>query len=150
MYNFIGTNKIGKGTTIEEQACGEKFIEVGTNCYIGVNSILSSHLIDGIFGNISFFKVKLGDNITLSTLNCMAPGTEINDNAYLLPLASTSKFNILKGNNYYFGIPLRKIFKRKIKEYLKLSEADFEMDEELRKKQQHVKNTKKKGDTERE
>lgn len=149
MYNFIGTNKIGKGTTIEEQTCGGKFIEVGDNCYIGVNSILSSHLVDGVFGNISFFKVKLGDNITLSTLNCMAPGTEINDNAYLLPLACTSKFNILKGNNYYFGIPLRKIFKRKIQEYLQLSEADFKMDEELKKKQQQVKNTKKKGDTER-
>ncbi len=150
MYNFIGTNKIGKGTTIEEQTCGAKFIEVGDNCYIGVNSILSSHIVDGIFGNISFFKVKLGDNITLSTLNCMAPGTEINDNAYLLPLACTSKFNILKGNNYYFGVPLRKIFRKKIQEYLKLTKADFKTDEDLRQKQLQVKNEMKKNNIERE
>ena len=150
MYNFIGTNKIGKGTTIEEQTCGEKFNEIGDNCYIGVNSMISSHLVDGVFGNISFFKNKLGNNITFSPTNCFAPGAEINDNAYLLPLACASKFNILKGNNYYFGIPLRKIFKRKIQEYLQLSEADFKMDEELRNKQQQVKNSKKKGDSERE
>ena len=140
MFNFIGTNKIGKGTTIEEQACGAKFIEVGDNCYIGVNSILTSHLVEGIFGNIAYFKIKLGDNVTFSALNCIAPGTEINDNSYLLPLACTSKFNNLKGNNYYFGIPLRKIFTKKLQDFLKLTQEDFSKDEELRKKQQQLKN----------
>jgi acetyltransferase-like isoleucine patch superfamily enzyme len=139
MYNFIGTNEIGKGTTIEEQACGAKFIEVGDNCYIGVNSILTSHLVEGIFGNIAYFKIKLGNNVTFSALNCIAPGTEINDNSYLLPLACTSKFNNLKGNNYYFGIPLRKIFTKKLQGFLQLTKEDFDRDEELRKKQQLLK-----------
>jgi len=140
MFNFIGSNKIGKGTTIEEQACGEKYIEVGDNCYIGVNSVITSHLVEGVFGNIAYFKIKLGDNVTFSALNCIAPGTEINDNSYLLPLASAGKFNILKGNNYYFGIPLRKIFKKKIQGFLQLSQEDFAKDEELRKIQQQLKN----------
>ena len=142
MYNFIGTNKIGKGTTIEEQACGEKYIEVGDNCYIGVNSVLTSHLVEGVFGNIAYFKIRLEDNITMSALNCIAPGTYINDNSYLLPLACASKFNNLKGNNYYFGIPLRKIFKKKIQQFLQLTPEDFKRDEDLRQKQLQNKDTK--------
>ena len=148
MFNFIGTNKIGKNTTIEEQSCGEKFIEVGDNCYIGVNSIITSHTVEGIFGNIAYFKIKLGDNVTFSALNCIAPGTEIGDNSYLLPLASAGKHSVLKGNNYYFGIPLRKIFKRKIQEYLQLTPKDFQIDEEIKQKQQMSKNKRGKNETE--
>ncbi len=124
-YNYIGTNKIGKGSIIEEQVCGDKYLDIGDNCYIGVNSILASHLVEGIFGNISYFKIKVGDNVTFSGENAIAPGCDINDNSYLLPLASATKFNVIKGNNYYFGIPLRKIFKSKIQDYLQLSEDDL-------------------------
>lgn len=125
LYNYIGTNKIGKGTTIEEQFGADRFIEVGKNSYIGVNSGFSSHSVEGIFGNIAYFKIKLGDNVTTSTLNCLAPGVEINDNSYLLPMAGATKHSKLKGNNYYFGVPLRKIFKKKIMDYLKISEDDM-------------------------
>ena len=125
LYNYIGTNKIGKGTTIEEQFGADRYIEVGKNSYIGVNSGFSSHSVEGIFGNIAYFKIKLGDNVTTSTLNCLAPGVEINDNSYLLPMAGATKHSKLKGNNYYFGVPLRKIFKKKIMDYLKISEDDM-------------------------
>jgi len=148
MYNFIGTNKIGKNTTIEEQVCGEKFIEVGDDCYIGVNSILTSHLVEGIFGNIAYFKIKLGNNVTFSAFGCVAPGTEVGDNSYFLPLASAGKHSVLKGNNYYFGIPLRRIFKRKIQEYLQLTPQDFHIDEEIKQKQQQSKIKREKSEIE--
>ncbi len=131
LFNFVGTNKIGKGTTIEEQLCGDKFVDIGENCYIGVNSVLTSHLVDGIFGNIVYFKIKIGDNVTFTGLGCVGPGTEVNDNSYLLPFAASAKHAILKGNNYYFGSPLRKIFKKKVAEYLDLSEEDFKKEKEL-------------------
>ena len=57
-FNTVGSNKIGKGTTLEESVGMDKFIEVGENCYFGVNSTLASHLIQGIFGNITYFKIK--------------------------------------------------------------------------------------------
>ena len=148
MYNFIGTNKIGKGTTIEEQLCGEKFIEVGDDCYIGVNSVMTSHLVEGIFGNVAYFKIKLGNNVTFSAFGCVAPGTEVGDNSYFLPLASAGKHSVLKGNNYYFGIPLRRIFKRKIQEYLQLTPQDFQIDEEIKEKHQQSKNERKKNEIE--
>ena len=140
-FNFIGSTNIGKGTIIEEQVCGDKYIDVGKNCYIGPNSILASHMVDGIYGNISYFKIKIGDNVTFTGQNAIAPGTEINDNSYLLPMASASKFNVLKGNNYYYGIPLRKIFKSKIQEYLQITKDELNMDQSLREKQsRHKKN----------
>lgn len=125
-YNFVGSNVIGKGTTLEEQFGADRFIETGENCYIGVNSGFSSHSVEGIFGNIAYYKITLGDNVTTSGLNCLAPGVKIKENSSLLPMAGATKFSTLKGNNFYFGIPLRKIFKRKIAEYLDLSEEEIE------------------------
>lgn len=126
-FNFVGSNKIGKGTTFEESVGMDKFIEIGDNCYIGVNSTLASHLIQGIFGNISYFKIKVGNNVTSAALGNVGPGSEIFEDSYLLPLASTPKHSVLKGNkNFYFGMPMRRIFRRKIMEYLKVKPEDLE------------------------
>lgn len=135
-YNFVGSNKIGAGTTIEEQFGADKFVTIGDNSYVGVNSGFSSHSVEGIFGNISYFKIRLGDNVTTAGLNCVAPGVTINDNSYLFPLASATKHSNLKGNNYYYGVPLRKIFKRKILQYLDISEDELTKALEFREKQE--------------
>ena len=126
LYNFVGSNKIGKGTTIEEQFGADKFVEIGENSYVGVNSGFSSHAVEGIYGNISYAKIKLGDNVTTAALNCLAPGVEVKDNSALFPLAGATKYSTLKGNNYYYGVPLRKIFKRKVEDYTGISEEDLE------------------------
>ncbi len=125
-YNYVGSNKIGKGSTIEEQFGADKFVEIGNNSYIGVNGGISSHAVDGIFGNISYYPIKIGNNVTAAALNCIAPGVEIQDNSYLLPAAGATKFNSLKGDNYYFGAPLRKIFRKKIMDYLQITEEEME------------------------
>jgi acetyltransferase-like isoleucine patch superfamily enzyme len=134
LYNFVGTNKIGKGTTIEEQFGADKFVEVGKNSYVGVNSGFSSHAVEGIFGNISYARIKLGDNVTTAALNCLAPGVEIKDNAILFPLAGATKYSTLKENNFYFGVPLRKIFTKKILSYLQIDMRDLERAEQLQSK----------------
>jgi acetyltransferase-like isoleucine patch superfamily enzyme len=131
LYNFVGTNKIGKNTTIEEQFGADRFVEIGDNCYIGVNSGFSSHSVEGIFGNIAYYPIKLGDNVTTASLNCLAPGVEVNDNSFLFPLAGATKHSTLKGDNYYFGVPLRKIYSRKLKKYLKISKEKLKEAEEL-------------------
>ncbi|MFX1497321.1 MAG: hypothetical protein ACFFBH_07330 [Promethearchaeota archaeon] len=123
-------SKVGKGSTIEESVGSDKFIDVGKNAYIGVNSTLASHLLTGIFGNINYFKINVGDNVTLAAMNQIGPGSEIHSDAYLLPLSSTSAHSVLKGNNnYYFGIPLRKIFRKKTMSWLRLTEEDLEKNE---------------------
>jgi acetyltransferase-like isoleucine patch superfamily enzyme len=131
-FNFVGSSKIAKGTTLEESVGSDRFVNIKENCYIGVNSTLASHLIQGIFGNISYFEINVGNNVTSAAMNQIGPGTEIHDNSFLLPLASTNKHSIMKGNNsYYFGIPSRKIFRRKIMNYLDLNPKDLEMNENI-------------------
>jgi len=130
-FNFTSC-KIGKGSTFEDSIGNDRHIDVGRNCYIGVNSALASHVVEGIFGNIVYFKVKVKDNVTLGGFNVVAPGCILNDNSYLLPMAAATKFNTTKGNNYYYGMPFRRIFKRKLMEYLKVSEDDLNRAEELR------------------
>ena len=131
-FNFIGASKIGKGTTIEESVGSDKFVDVGKNCYIGVNSTLASHLIQGIFGNIGYFRLHVGDNVTTAAMSQIGPGVEIYDNSFLLPLASCSKHSLIKGGkNYYFGIPLRKIFKKKTMEYLGLTQEDMDKNQNI-------------------
>ncbi len=138
-FNFVGTGFINKGSTLEESVVTDKNINVGRNCYIGVNSALSSHFVEGIFGNIVFFEIKLGDNVTLGGFNNIAPGCELSDNSYLLPIAAATKHNKTKGDNFYFGMPFRRIFKKKIMNYLKVTEEDLERAEKLRVKQENEK-----------
>jgi len=128
-FNFIGASKIGKGTTLEESVCNDKFINVGENCYIGVNTTLASHLLEGIFGNISYFEIKFGNNVTAAALCNIGPGSEVFDDTYLLPLASTPKHSVLNKSlkkSFYFGIPMRRIFRKKIMEYLSVKPEDLE------------------------
>lgn len=138
-FNFVGASVIEKGSTLEESVVNDRNSIVGKNCYIGVNSALSSHFVEGIFGNIVYFKIILGDNVTLGGFNNIAPGCEISDNSYLFPMAAATKHNKTKGNNYYFGMPFRRIFKKKTMEYLKVTEDDLIRAEELRIKQENLK-----------
>jgi len=133
--NFVGAGVIDKGTTFEESVLNDRNIIVGKNCYVGVNSTLCTHVVEGIFGNIIYFKISLGENVTLGGFNQIGPGGDLKDNTYLLPMAAATKFNTTKGDNYYFGMPLRRIFKKKIMNYLKLSEKDLSRAEELRGRQ---------------
>ncbi|MFX0021169.1 MAG: hypothetical protein ACFE9S_02515 [Candidatus Hermodarchaeota archaeon] len=134
-FNFVGTSKIGKGTTLEESVVNDKFLEIGNNCYLGVNSALATHVVEGIFGNISYFKIKFGDNVTGATTNLIGAGSEIADNSFMLPLACATKHSIVgKPNtiNYYWGMPLRRIFRKKLMAYLGVSPKDFERNENIK------------------
>ena len=131
LYNFVGSNVIGKGSVLEESVAGDRFVDIGKNSYFGVNGAISSHAVEGIFGNISFFKVNIGDNVAASAFNCIGPGVEVGNNAGILPMSGATKFNKLKGDDYYFGTPLRRIFKKRIQNYLQISEDDLNRAEDL-------------------
>jgi acetyltransferase-like isoleucine patch superfamily enzyme len=133
-YNFVGTSKIGKGTVLEESVVNDKFLEFGENCYLGVNSAFATHVVEGIFGNISYFKVKVGDNVTGATTNLIGPGCEVRDNSYMLPLACATKHSIIgkpDQTNYYWGMPLRRIFRKKLMNYLGVTIKDLERNENI-------------------
>ncbi len=138
LYKYVGTNKVGKGATIEEQFGADKFVDIGKNSYIGVGSGISSHVVEGIFGNIPYFEIKIGDNATCAARTTLGPGCNIKNDSYMFPMACGTKFNETKGDgHFYFGMPFRKIFKKKIMEYLKVSEEDLERAENLRMKREN-------------
>ena len=145
MFNFTRTNKIGGDSVIEEQIAGDRFVTVGENCYLGTNVAISSHAVEGIFGNISFARVNIGNNVTTAGFNCIAPGVDTGDNSWWFPMTGATKYNILKGDNYYLGTPLRKIFKRRVMDYLQVTEKDLKRAEELNKVIETTMNTKKKN-----
>jgi len=124
-FNSVGASIIGKGTVIEETTTADRNLEIGKDSYFGVNSVLTSHLVEGIFGNVNQFRIKIGDNVTAGGWNCFGPGTIINSDSYLLPSASGGKHFLIKGKSYYFGQPLKKIFKRNINDYLNISQEDL-------------------------
>ena len=135
-FNVVGASVIEKGSTMEETVSSDRNVYVKRNVYMGVNSALAAHLVEGIFGNIIYFKVTVGENSTLGGFNIIAPGCELKDSSYLLPMAAATKYNTTKGNSYYYGMPLRRIFKKKILDYLKITEEDLERSEALRIKQE--------------
>jgi len=141
-FNYSGACVIGKGTTFEESVLNDRHIVVGKNCYIGNNSVLASHVVEGVFGNIVCFKVTVKDNVTLGGYDVIGPGCELEDDSYLLPISFGTKFNKTEGNNYYYGIPLTRISKEKVMQYLKISEEDLHRAEELRLKRLNIKLTK--------
>ncbi len=137
-FNTVRSNLIGKGTTIEEQVCGDKFCEIGKNCYFGPNAVLTTHLVEGVFGRVTYFKIRVGDNSTFSPISMVAPGGKLGDNTYLFPFVAAFKYSEIKGDNYYFGTPLRKIFGKKVMEYLGLTEEDMKKEEIQREKQKQA------------
>ena len=125
LFNFIGSNKLGKGVTLEEQFCADKHIKSGNNCYFGVNNIISSHLVEGILGNVNLYTIKMGDNVVVSAFGGIAPGVEIGDNSCIFPMSGVIKHDHLKSNSYYMGLPVRKLFTKKIKEFTRLNESQI-------------------------
>ncbi|MHA2397375.1 MAG: hypothetical protein ACXADU_00615 [Promethearchaeota archaeon] len=131
---FLGASKIGKGTTLEESVANDKFFDIGNNCYLGVCAALGTHVVEGIFGNISYFNIKVGDNVTASTLNLIGPGSEVRENSFILPMGGATKHTIIgkpDTTNYYWGLPVRRIFRRKIMNYLQVTPKDLERNENI-------------------
>lgn len=126
LYNFARTGKFGKGSVIEEQVSGDRSLNVGENVYIGVGGGAPAHAVEGIFGNITYAEIKIEDNSTTAGFNCIGPGAVFKKNSWLFPTTGATKHNTLKGNNYYFGAPLRKITKKRVMEYLQITEEEYD------------------------
>jgi len=113
---FIGSNKIGKGTIIEECYL-HGHIDYGKDCYVGTFSHISNHLVDGVYGseNLTYWGAKTGDKSVYNALIGGMPGLEVGENTTLLPLCTTIKFDKLGDNGIYGGFPAKKLNEEEIK-----------------------------------
>ncbi len=115
---FIGSNKIGKGTVLEESYI-HSHINFGKNCYYSTFAHISNHLVDGVYGseNLTFLGAKIGDNCVFNSLIGALPGMEVGNGATFLPMATTIKYDKLGNNGIYAGFPARKLKKEQIEKY---------------------------------
>ncbi len=115
VLRVLGSNKIGKGTTIEETYLHSN-IHTGENCYLGTFSHITNHVVDGVYGeeNLTYFGVTLGNNVTFEAQTSALPGTIIGDNTGFIPICCSIKFDKINGNHIYTGFPVNKIDKQDI------------------------------------
>ncbi len=113
--NFIGCNKIGRGTVFEECYI-HSHINYGKNCYVGTFAHNTNHLVDGVYGdeNLTFYGPRIGNNCVFSAIMGGVPGMEMEDNSTMLPMSSTIKFDKLGKGNIYSGFPAKKLNKEEI------------------------------------
>ncbi len=112
VFNFVGSNKFGKGTVIEDQFICQEFLETGENVYIGQGSQVSSHLVEGKYGAITLKRVKIGDHAIIGAYDLISPGVDIGDYAEIAPMSALTKFQRLKGYRKYYGLPVYRISRK--------------------------------------
>lgn len=117
--NFIKSNKIGRGTILEETFV-HSHVNFGKNCYLGTRSHLTNHVVDGVYGseNLTFFGISIDDNVVLTSITGALPGTEIGKDSTLLPSCTSIKFDKIGSNGIYAGFPAQKLTKDEILKYL--------------------------------
>lgn len=100
----VGHNHIHKTAQyIESFPCLE-FSNIGENTIIYTGSVISSHIVDGIFGKLTISEVTLKNNVTVNAHAAYAPGSIIEDHFVGLPHTMTRKdFRVTEGKKYYSG-----------------------------------------------
>ncbi|MHA1887518.1 MAG: hypothetical protein ACTSX0_05805 [Promethearchaeota archaeon] len=145
-FAFVGANKIGKNSVLEDQFYTQEFLEMGENAYIGQGAIVSSHLVEGKYGAITLKKVKIGDHAVVGAFNAIPPGTELDPYTEFLPMSGVVKFRRVKGFGKYFGLPVGKI---SLKRYIRMLEIPDELEplvlqnKQRKKRYKEAKNTQK-------
>lgn len=110
---FLGSNKIGKGTVIEESYL-HSHINLGEDCYLGTYTHLTNHLVDGVYGeeNLTFFGAQIANDSIFEALTGTLPGTKAGKGTTFLPIGSTVKLDELKGDAIYSDFPAKKLNKK--------------------------------------
>ena len=117
--NFIRSNKIGKGTVLEETFI-HSHVNFGNNCYLGTSSHMTNHVVDGVYGeeNLTFVGIDIDDHSILNLVTGGLPGTEIGKNSTFLPGATTIKYDKIGNDGVYGGFPAKKLSKEEILYFL--------------------------------
>ena len=100
MFTTFGLYKIGKNVLIYDSWIGLEFLEIEDNAIIGIGTILSSHLVDGM-NQLAIRKIKLG-KYSQWMHDCSAgPGLEIGENTIVHTKVGVPKFGKLRENSVY-------------------------------------------------
>ncbi len=104
----IGHNKIDSNVIYCDAYVGLEFTDIGENTFIYPTSVLSSHEVNSIFGNLNILEIKLGKNNSLFPGTVVGPGAVTDDNNVFLPGSMLPKgWNGVKCKYTYRGAPAK-------------------------------------------
>ncbi|MHA1821240.1 MAG: hypothetical protein ACTSU2_14985 [Promethearchaeota archaeon] len=127
MFNFIGSNEIGKNTTLEDGYVCQEYLETGKNVYVGFGSVTTSHLVEGIYGALILKKIILDDNVCIGARCAIPPGTHFRKNSQLLWYSAVIKYQKTKEGVSYWGLPASRLTRKKCIKLLKVPEEVQEL-----------------------
>ena len=111
-YRLLGM-KTGENTLIGGTIMDPCLTEIGSNCTIGLYSVIYCHIHDYEKGTISMDPVKIGNNVVIGAGAYIMPGVVVEDNVKIAAGAVVTKDQILKKGKTYAGIPAREIKAKK-------------------------------------
>lgn len=115
--NAIGTVQIGKNVTLEDHYLAHEFFDIGENSYVGHGTIITTHVVEGVFGRIVLAGDKVGKNCTIGPGVIVGPDCTLGDDAHVLMRGALPKGYNLRAGNYYWGRPVIRYSKRRFKRH---------------------------------
>ncbi|TFF89059.1 MAG: hypothetical protein EU549_01910 [Promethearchaeota archaeon] len=110
IYNLLSGSKYNKtsfSAVMFDAWVDTEFLEVGTNCMIGLGSVVLTHHIEG--DNFILKKVKLHDGAIVGAQAIVMPGTEIGKYTTLGAGSTTEIDQKLDEYAIYMGMPAKKL-----------------------------------------
>ncbi|MHA1730215.1 MAG: hypothetical protein ACTSWY_16010 [Promethearchaeota archaeon] len=106
----LGHNKIDKTVIYIDAFPGLEFSYIEENAVFYPGSILSTHLVDSIFGNLSILENRIAKESVFLPGSGMAPGGVFQEKYVLMPNSLCHKnWHGKKGKRFYSGSPAKSI-----------------------------------------
>ncbi|MBD3350760.1 MAG: hypothetical protein GF364_04655 [Candidatus Lokiarchaeota archaeon] len=132
MYNFVGSNSIGKGTTFEDSYVSTEYLETGENVYHGYGTVTTAHLVEGSYGALTLQKIKLKDNACIGSRCAVPPGAEFGENSQLLWYSGVIKYQKVRDKKNYWGLPAGRLSRGRYKRLLQFPDEILKKEKEKR------------------
>ncbi|MFX1237540.1 MAG: hypothetical protein ACFFAS_13385 [Promethearchaeota archaeon] len=106
----IGHNKIAKNVIYCDAYVGLEFTDIGENTFIYPTSVLSSHEVNSIFGNLNILEIKLEKDNIIFPGTVVGPAAKTEEGNVFLPHSMLPKgWRGVEGKKFYQGTPTRPV-----------------------------------------
>lgn len=92
-------------------------VEMGNDCLVGDQALLTPHLIDG--ERVLFSPIRLGDDVTIGARSIVLAGAQIGNGAVIAAGSVVPSFTVIGDHEIWAGNPARLIRKAKVEEAAK-------------------------------
>ncbi|TFF89060.1 MAG: hypothetical protein EU549_01915 [Promethearchaeota archaeon] len=111
MFQTFGLYDIGKNVMIYDCWLGLEFIYLEDNCKIGLGSVLSSHLVDGL-NRLTIKRIIMRENSQLDHYTLVSPGIKIGKHSRVGSKSGIPKLQRVRKNTVYTTGSDNRVFKK--------------------------------------